>query len=292
LRQAPELALWAPEELHWEVAARTEFEALCQRQGWEPGPRWTLWRGDDLLASGRTCPDAKALASILESAGPSMLQRLQQLLTANPEHLAARWERFRLLERRMPDKRLEATMAEDAAAAMAPLDFAPDAAWKPDPEIWAGAAQQVLPRIETILRSWPSHAHLWRAWVCWARFHPDRPSVLALVQGLPFWDPRGDWRTGLPYEVQRAMAAEMRRQGSYAAMRQWFRSVWDGLDHRPLSQLHRGERPWVLERRREEETAVYRPLRDALAALNCTTELAELDRVFGEMMGRTPSRRP
>jgi len=45
------------------------------------------------------------------------------------------------------------------------------------------------------------------------------------------------------------------------------------------------------QRRREEETSVFQPLRDALAALECTQEQAELERTFGEMMGRQPARR-
>jgi hypothetical protein len=291
LRDTQELAQWGPEELHWEVASPAEFEALRMQQGWEPGPRWTLWQGEELLASGRSCPEARALASVLESAGPSMLQRLQQVLASQPDHLAAHWERFRLLERRMPNPRLEPLMAQDAAAALAPLDFEPGAPWKPNADVWAGAAQEVLPRIEANLRSWPTRAHLWRAWISWARFHPSHPSVLTLVQSLAFWSPRGDWRAWLPFEVQRTVAGELRRQGDYTLMRQWYRAVWDTLDRRPLANLHRGERPWVLERRKEEETAVFQPLRDALAALRCTAELADLEREFGEMIGRTPTRR-
>ena len=292
LRKAPELAWWSPEELRWEVADRAAHEAQRQLHRWQPGPRWALYQGEDLLASGRTCPEPRSLAAALERSGPSLLQRLNALVAAQPDHLAGRWERYRLLERRMPDPRLEPLMAQDAARALVTLDFEPGAAWKPDPSLWGAAAQQALPALEESLRSWPSRAHLWRAWISWARFHPAEPSVLALAQRLPFWSPRGDWRAGLPYEVQRTVAAELRRQGDFATMREWFRGVWASLDQRPLRQLHRGEQHWVLERRREEETAVFRPLREALAALNCTQEQAELERVFGEMMGRAPSRRP
>jgi hypothetical protein len=58
-----------------------------------------------------------------------------------------------------------------------------------------------------------------------------------------------------------------------------------------LRSLYRGEQTWIMERRREEETAVFQPLRDALAALGCTQEQAELERAFGEMMGRAPAGR-
>lgn len=291
LRQAPELALWSPAELHWEVADRRLEEAHRTRYGWGPGPRWALFRGEELRTSGPACPDPKALAILLEGQGTPRLQLLQRVLEAQPDHHAAHRERFDLLLKRMPDRRLEPLLAQDAAQALVTLEFDPQAPWKPDPEVWGQAAQQALPQLEQALRAWPNRIHLWQAWISWARFHPSRPPVLHLLQGVAFWSPRGDWRAWLPYEVQRAVAGELRAQGNYPAMRDWFRSVWESLDRRPLNQLYRGERAWVLERRREEETAVFRPLRDALAALECTEELAELDRVFGEMMGRAPAPR-
>jgi len=291
LRFATELAPWSPLELRWEVADQETGERLRRRHGWAPGPRWALYRGEELRASGQHCPEARALANILEAEGPSMLQRLQRVLDASPEHRAARRERFELLLRRMPDKRLEPTLAQDAARIQATLEFDPAAGWKPDRNLWAAAAQQALPILEQSIRTWPNRSYLWRAWVGWARFHPAQPSVLALAQSVAFWSPRNNWRAGLPYEVQREVAAEFRRQGNYNAMRDWFRSVWDSLDHRPLRRLHAGERGWVLERRREEETSVFQPLRDALAALACTQEQAELERQFGEMMGRQPKGR-
>jgi len=296
LRTAPDLAPWSPSELHWEVADPGTFQRLRARHGWGPEPRWALYRGEDLRATGTSCPNAQALAGILGGEGLTQLQRLQQVVEAQPDHIAARRERFELALGRMPDPRLEATMAEDAAQALVALEFDPKAAWKPDPEVWGAAAMQALPNLEPLVRAWPNRTYLWRAWLSWARFHPARPSVLALAQSVPFWSwsPQGDrnaWRAWLPYEVQRAIAEEMRRTGNFTAMRDWFQGVWEALDHRPLSQVYRGERTWVLERRREEETSVYLPLREALTALQCTEELAELDRVFGEMMGRPVNRR-
>jgi len=292
LRQAPELAPWSPSELRWEAADRLAHENQGARHGWAPGPRWALYRGEELRATGTACPGPRGLAALLENQGPPMLQRLQRLLEAQPDHLAARRERFDLLLRRMPDPRLEPVLAQDAARALVALEFEPSAPWLPDPGLWAQAAQQALPALEQTIRSWPNRAYLWRAWLSWAQFHPRKPSVLALAQATAFWSPGGDWRAWLPYEVQRAVAAELRRQGSYLAMREWFRSIWDHLDHRPLAALRQHERPWVLERRREEETAVFNPLRDALMALGCKDELNELERMFAEMMGRTPPRRP
>jgi len=291
LRGAPELAPWSPAELSWEVADRTAFEQARARHGWAPGPRWALYRGDDLRASGVHCPDARALAGVLEGEGLTLLQRLQGLLAVQPDHMAARRERIDLLMRRMPNRALEPLLAEDAARTLSALEFGPQASWRPDPSLWGAAAQQALPALEQAIRTWPNRAYLWKAWISWARFHPARPSVLALAQGTAFWSPRGDWRSWLPYDVQRAVAAELKRQGQFTLMREWFRAVWETLDHRPLRGLYPGEQSWVMERRREEETAVFQPLRDALAALDCTQEQAELERVFGEMMGRTPAGR-
>ena len=291
LRQAPELAPWSPAELRWDVEDAEAHGRSQARYNWPGGPRWALYRGDQLRASGAACPDPRALASVLEGEGPTLLQRLQALLAAQPDHLHARRVRFDLLMRRMPDRRLEATLAQDAARTQAVLEFDPDAGWKPDPALWADAAAEALPGLERLIHAWPNRTQLWRAWISWARFHPARPSILALVQGTSFWSPGEEWRAWLPYEAQRAVAAELKRQGNFMAMREWFQGVWDGLDHRPLRALHPGERKWVMERRREEETAVFRPLRDALAGLECTQEQVELERVFGEMMGREPARR-
>jgi hypothetical protein len=92
--------------------------------------------------------------------------------------------------------------------------------------------------------------------------------------------------------VQRAVADDFRRQGAYMAMREWFRASWEAMDRRPRSDLRRGEREWVLDRRQDEEAAVVQPLRESLAVLGCTEELAEVDRAWREMTGKTPGRKP
>jgi tetratricopeptide (TPR) repeat protein len=286
LRSAPDLVWWSPAELRWEAADKATHDKRQAQHGWEPGPRWVLYRGEEPLATGQTCPNPRALAAMLETQGPPLLERLQRAIDAQDDHLAARRERYELLIRRMPDPRLEATLAEDAARALVTLDFDPEAPWQPDPDIWAAAAQKALPALEESLRAWPNRSYLWRAWISWARFHPSRPSALALAQSVSFWSPRSDWKAWLPFEVQRAVAAELRREKNFSAMREWFGSVWESLDRRPLRSLHRGEQQWVMERRREEETAVFQPLRDALTALGFTQEKDELERVFAEMVGR------
>jgi hypothetical protein len=292
LRLATELLPWSPGELRWEAVPQAPQEALRQRYGWAPGPRWVLYRGEEFRATGSSSPEPRALAVILEGEGPTLLQRLQRLADAQPEQVGVRRARFTQLLARMPEPRLEPTLARDAAVARIALDFGPDAPWKPDPDLWAAAAQEALPRIEEELRSWPGRTSLWAAWIGWARFHPRQPSVLAMAQSLPYWSPRSDWRAGLPFQVQRAVAGELRRQGSFDLMRTWFRAAWDALDQRPLASLRPGERSWVLERRREEDTAVFQPLREALRALRCGQEQMEVERAFGAMIGQDMGRRP
>jgi hypothetical protein len=286
LRDAPELALWSPGELQWDVATPDAHAKARARFGWNGQPRWVLTRGGELLATGETRPKAKGLAGVLAGQGMPMLERFSRLLAQQPGHLAARRERFELLLKRMPEPRLEPLLAEDATRARLILPFGPGEGWKPDEAIWAGAAQAALPELEAGLRSWPGDAELWQAWISWSRFHPGRPGILELARSLPYWNPNGDWRTSLPYATQRAVAAELRRQGNFQLMRDWFQAAWDLLDHRPLKDLRPWEKSYLLERRREEDTAIFRPLRDALRALAMNEQLLELERTFGAMMGR------
>jgi len=291
LPQAPDLLPWSPAELRWEAASREVHAQLRRRFGWDPGPRWVLFRGEAPRATGVACPEPRALATILEGESTPAFLSFQRVLEAQPDHRGARRGRFALVLTRMPEPRLEATLARDAAAARLVLPFEPGDPWKPDRDTWAAAAQEVLPRVEEELRSWPGRLDLWEVWISWARFHPRQPSILALAQSLPYWSPREDWRAGLPFPVQRAVAAELRRTGAFDLMRAWFRAAWEALDQRPLAGLRPGEREWVLARRREEETAVFQPLRDALRILGCGQEQMEVERVFGAMMGQDRSRR-
>ena len=290
LRDAAELAAWSPGELRWDIATPEVHARSRSRHGWDASPRWVLFQGEEVLASGQTCPEPKGLAAVLAGHGLPMLERLGRFLARHPGHMAAHRARFQVLLTRMPDRRLEPILAEDAARAHLTLPFDPGAPWKPDENVWGGAAQAVLPELEALLKAWPTDNELWQAWVSWAHFHPGRPSILLLAQGLPYWNPAGDWRAGLPFGVLRTVAAELRSQGSFQAMRDWFQASWDKLDHRPLKDLRPWERHWVQTRRADEETAVFQPLRDALRGLGLTEQQLELERVFGAMMGRDETR--
>ncbi len=286
LREAPELAAWSPSELRWEIPGPRAHAEARARHGWDARPRWALLRGEELLASGDALPAPQALAAELAAHGTPLLERLRRLLSAEPGHEGARRARFRLLLARMPERGLEPELAGDAAEALLELPFGPDAPWKPDPDLWGAAAQAVLPRLEERLRTWPRDAGLWKAWIAWSRFHPGRPSLLALAEDLPHWSPGADWRAALPYPVLRRVAAELRRQGAFPQMRAWFQAAWDRLDQRPARDLRPWERRWILERRAEEDTAVYQPLREALRALGLHAEQVDLERTFAAMMAR------
>jgi hypothetical protein len=286
LRDAPDLAPWAPGELRWEIAGPDVHLRERARFGWDAQPRWALFRGEELLESGGTLPAPPALAARVAAHGTPLAQRLGNLLAQEPGHLAARRARFELLRQRMPDPRLEPLLVEDAVRGSLALPFTPEEAWKPDPALWGAGAQAVLPDLEAQLRSWPTDAGLWRAWISWARFHPARPAILDLARSLPYWTPLGDWRTTLPAAAQEAVAAELWRQGRFLEMRDWFQAAWDQLDHRPLKELRPWERALAANRHAEEEATIFKPLRAALRALGQNEQLLELERTFGAMMGK------
>lgn len=283
LRDSEAMALWAPAELRWDVASPGEHRAARERFGWDAAPRWTLLQGGELLASGTTCPTAQALAAVLASHGTPLLERFAQAIARDPDCVLLRRARAAQLLRRMPDARLEALLAEDAARARLDPGFGSAGSFRPDPDLWGAQAQALLPELETALRTWPSDPGLWEAWIGWAHLHPSRPSIVALAQGMPHWPPGPGWRLGLPLPVHRAVAAELRRQGAYRTMLDWFQDLWNGLDLRPGRDLHAWETRGIQERRLEEAAAVHQPLREALQALGMTDRLREVDRVFREL---------
>ena len=255
LRASAALLPWSPAELAWTSLAPAEAAALRARHGWGPEPRWVLLLGEDSAASGTRCPAPALLAGILERERPSDLQRLDRILERHPDHLGAHRARMALLKARMPEPRLEPILAEDARACYPPaehpifnyaLDFGPDAPWKPDPALWQWSAQQVLPRLEVLLRSWPDQPAIWKAWVAWARFHPARPSVVALAGTLTLWTDRERWIGLLPLEVLRAVTEELRRDRNYPELARWLGTAWEARARRSDGALQDWEREqWV-----------------------------------------------
>jgi hypothetical protein len=258
-------------------------------------PRWALLRGETLLASGTQCPAAEDLASLLSREAPSRLQFLDRFLEQHPAHQQAHAARLKLLMTRMPEPRLEPRLAADARATCLPsvvmmgaeyLDFGPDAPWKPDEALWQWSAQQVLPQVEAQLRSWPSHAGLWRSWLAWARFHPAHPSPVALADTLPLWGDRDAWVGPLPMEVHLAVAAELRRTRAYPQLAAWMEAAWAHVGKEAGTEVEAGEwedRKTLLERLRP---AVVDPLVESLRLLQRTEEARQVELTYRRMITR------
>ncbi len=285
LSKAPELAPWGPGELTVEAAPPDVARALRERHGWT-GPRWALLKGEDLLASGPALPLPREVAHRLEAEAPSKLQRLDAFLQHHPEHHAARRLRLGLLSARMPDRRLEGLLAEDARTLRARVK--PAAGWTPDPALWQWAAQKVLPDLEQDLERWPDRPDLWRAWLSWSRLHPRTPSALALARRLPVWGSEAAWSARLPVEVHKAVAEEFRAQGRFEEMRQWFQEAWDGVDRRALRRFPTAAPPWFQSQFKALREGVLDPLREALVALRRDGDVVALDREVAAWTGATP----
>lgn len=290
LKDAAPLALWAPSELRWEVADQGLAATLQSKFSWDEAPRWALLREDVLLASGPTCPNPEALAAQLTAQGPSRLQRLATYLERNPEHRNVRRARVELLRTRLPNPALEALMVEDARRLATGVDISPIAGWTPDPALWEWAAQRTLPQLEATLQRWPSDVRTWWSWIAWSRYHPSRPSALALVQRLPLWRDRDAWAAALPKDVHLAVAEEFRQQGRFEDMRAWFQNAWESLDRRPLSAQAARMRNWYQGQLKDWELAIVKPLREALTVLRRDAELLTLEKTWAAMQGKEGKR--
>jgi hypothetical protein len=283
LQEAEALLPWTLDGLRWEWAAEIPV-ALRERHGWGQAPRWVLLRGEDAFASGEACPSPQHLADKLAAAGPARLQRLDAWIVRQPDSLDAHRKRFELLLPRMPIRNLEWSLAEDARRAWIPLTFGPEAAWRPDADLWAKAAQKVMPELEDALRRWPSSQEFWRAYVSWSAFHPQRPSALVLANRLVPWGSHRRWLAGLPLDVHRALADGWRSRGEFEAMRLWFRETRDGFGPFPEDPLER--EAWV---KAVQPVSDY--LRAALVGLNRVSEVQSMDSEWQWFMRRTPAMR-
>ncbi|BDU71737.1 hypothetical protein [Mesoterricola silvestris] len=285
LRASGALLPWSPAELGWTELAPAPAEALRARMGWGPEPRWALLLGDAPVASGTRCPAPALVAGILQRERPSKLMELDGILERHPGHLGARQARLGLLKARMPDKRLEPLLAEDARAAHLPgmsgsspygLDFGPDAAWKPDPALWQWSAQQVLPGLERLLRSWPSAPDPWKAWLAWARFHPDRPSVVALARTLVLWTPEERWMGQLPLDVLQAVTEELRRDRNYPELARWLGAAWEARS----ATVGRGLPSWQRPEWQAMGPALVQPLAETLRLLGLREKALEVEKTY------------
>jgi hypothetical protein len=294
LRSSDALLPWGPAELLWVTLAPKDEAALRLRLGWGPEPRWALLRGEVALASGLQCPAPAQVAMLAGREGPPLLQQWHRIIENHPEHLGARRGRLAVLKRRMPEPRLEPLLAEDARVAFempfdlgpVPVDFGPDAPWKPDPSLWQWSAQQVLPRVEALLRSWPSRAGLWKAWLSWAKFHPSRPSVVAFADTLVIMRSRQAWLGSLPLAVHAAVTQELRKDRNHPELIRWLGDAWEGLDRRPASKVPPGIWPSLAKEREQLREALVAPLAEAYRALGRQDDAKALEAAYQEMMKR------
>jgi hypothetical protein len=217
----------------------------------------------------------------LQPAAPSRIQMLDDFVAQHPDHLDARRDRYALVKARLPVKAqmpipaLESRLLEDAAQALLPLDFGPDAPWLSDLAGWRIQAWRVVPELESVLRRWPAHAGLWRAWISWNVFLPKPASVIAFAEDLPVFGSRQDWISRLPAEVHQAVSRECREGRRFGPMTNWFEGAWAGL----VSRLRGTDPPQVAER----EKAIYEGYRETLRLLGRTADSADLDRAWASL---------
>lgn len=295
LRESRSLLSWAPGELQWVHLKEDEAQRLRNLNRWGSEPRWAMLRGSEVLLTGRQCPNPETLASVLEKEQPSRLQRLNELLERYPQHLGLRRRRMALLKARMPEPRLEELLAEDARATCEPehmgltplgLDFGPDASWKPDPRLWQWSAQQVLPRLERLLRAWPSHPGFWKAWLAWARFHPSRPSIVSFAGTLSLWQSRDRWIGALPPEVHRMVAGELRADKNYPEMLRWFEDAWRGVDKTPAANVDADDWIHLKSEREKLRGSIVIPLVESLRMLNRDPEARAAEAAYKVLLTR------
>ena len=285
LRNAPELAPWAPEELRLEAPTEADSGRLQQVQ--LPREGWAVFQGEtDIVATGLDAPNPARLALQLRTVAPARMQVLDAFLGKHPDQLDARRDRYNLTRARMPLPALEGRLLEDAVAATIPVDFGPEAPWLSTPESWRFQARRVVPELAAALQRWPANRSLWQAWLAWSAFLPGPPSVVAFAEGLPVFGSRSSWKVMLPAAAHRAIAAEFLKTRRFEPMADWFREPWRELVAPPE------EKPAELPAATEEETAIHESYLEALKALKQTAEAAEAERRWRQARSSAPAKKP
>lgn len=283
LRKAPELRQWSLWELRWEELPPPAADLLRRRKDWPPGPRWALCLNDEVLFNASQCPTAAHLADRLREQAPPLLEVLTDHLKAHPGCPSALRYRQNLLAARMPDPCFEAQLAEDSAGLEGAWPFFVAEDWSPDPKTWAPQAVRILPLVEAQLRRWPSNPGLWGRWARWAEIHPRQPSILTLLDEMPFWQKESDWQDRLPQPVQLAVAEAFRREKRYEEMRVWFQASWDRWLEGFPSMLATLDPPSRKEPLEACEKGILAPLRESLKALGREDDLKALNRRWTEL---------
>lgn len=220
LRESSELDAWGPGDLQWKSLSKDQLKRVREDFGLDAKPRWFLFQGSSLKASGTGAPDPAYIQGRLRSLGVPRLEELTGFLSRHPEQREARIERFQLLRNRLPQPRLEADFRLDAEAALLPVT--PQGAWSPSGEAWRSSAQRVLPRLEESLRHWPSDLGAWKAWLAWSELAALKPKAAALAATLEPW-PR------LRFEAEQIIARQLRNRGDWKALQTFAQDRWDAL---------------------------------------------------------------
>ncbi len=224
LISSPELESWDRSELRWDSLTPTTLKQVRENYGLDAKPRWFLFQGDRLLASGTSVPEPLELAQRLRAITPSRLEVLDVFLAQNPDQREARIERYELLRPRVNrfHPRLESRFLSDVESALLPVT--PDGDWQPVGEAWEAAAKRVLARLEVHLRHWPSDIKAWETWITWSNIHPERPLAAALMAQVAAWGPNG-----LPDDVAYLGALQLKQRGEWKTLLAFTQPRWDAI---------------------------------------------------------------
>lgn len=234
LRHSPALDAWGPEDLGWSAISKEQLKRVREDYGLEASPRWFLFQGRNLNASGSSIPNPAFIQERLRSLGTPRLEVLDLFLSQHPESTEAHLERFQLLRNRLPQERLESKLRLDAEVALIPMTS--EGAWSPSGEAWSFAAQRVLPRLVEKARHWPSELGTWKAWISWSELSPLKPKALELVSIVKPWP-------SLRFEAAQLIAGQLRNRGDWKGLEHYAQLHWDALVeqaspiHPAISQL-------------------------------------------------------
>lgn len=222
LHDSPALDAWGPGDLRWNVISKDQLNRVREDFGLDAKPRWFLFQGRNLTASGTSAPDPAYIQERLRSLGVPRLEVLNLFLSQHPEQNEAHIERFHLLRNRLPQQRLEAGFRQDAEAALLPVT--PEGGWSPSAEAWSFAAQRVLPKLEEKIRHWPSDLGAWKSWIAWSELSPRKPEAMgmALAATLEPWPQ-------LRFEAAQLIAGQLRNRGEWKALQHFAQDHWDAL---------------------------------------------------------------
>lgn len=234
LHDSPLLDAWGPGDLRWLSIQKDELKRVRDGFALDARPRWFLFQGRNLNASGTSIPNPAYIQEQLRSLGTPRLEVLNLFLSQYPGQNEAHVERFQLLRNRLPQPHLEADFRLDAEMALLPI--VPEGGWSPSGAAWSFAAQRVLPKLEEELRHWPSDLLAWKAWITWSELAPRKPLAGALAATLKPWP-------SFRFEAAQLIAGQLRNRGDWKGLQHFAQDHWDTVVdqarpiHPAISQL-------------------------------------------------------